>query len=176
MRFLQLGAIPPLWYPQVDCCAPYSFPRPLAKKRGCVFAEPLFGISMAGDEGLWLHLAGRGARLCPGTTGSLNALRAAPCPAGSGRARPLPGAFGPSLHGDGVFCSGGGQPLHPPAAWQGGMAERGAQGGQTGGQEEMTLLGVELEHRIIGKRPPPIAEVSPTRWPSILAGGWQRAE
>lgn len=70
----------------------------------------------------------------------------------------------------------GSRPLHPPAARQGGMVERGAQGGQAGGQEEMTLLAVELGHGIIGKRPPPIAEVSATGLPSNLAGGCQRAE
>lgn len=52
IEFLQLGAIPPCWYLQAGCCALDSFPPPLAKKQGCVFAEPLFGIPVAGGEGL----------------------------------------------------------------------------------------------------------------------------
>ena len=41
----------PAGAPGVATVPPHSFPPALAKKWGCVFAEPLFGVSTAGGEG-----------------------------------------------------------------------------------------------------------------------------
>lgn len=48
LSFCSQALLPPGW----PLCPPLFPPQPLANKWGCTFAEPLFGVSVVGGEGL----------------------------------------------------------------------------------------------------------------------------
>lgn len=148
---------------------PSSFPPPQAKRQGCALQSLYLAFLWWGARG-WPSPAGRGARLCAGTTGSLNALKSCSVP---GRIRPGPPHTGgfrakPSWR-RGLLLRGRLAPASPhcPARRDGR-----AGGGQAGSQEEMSPL--VAGHGVIGECPPPITEVSATGLPSSasqLGGG-----
>lgn len=122
---------------RVPSLSPPPCPPPLLQKQGCVFAEPLFGISKGGgNTGSGPPGWERSASL-RGTAGSLNALKSCSAP-GQDQARPAPqrGLSGQAFMEMRTSAPGGGRPLCPLSfgvswwlsCWLGGVTSRGGGG------------------------------------------------